>query len=236
MSSHGTDVVVMLFQNNRQLVPKVDTWLGYCARNFYDQDQAEEYIAKKTKSYIDSQYRTASSRLDTPVLQEFLWYPDADYGEVASDLCCDYYTEFVEPIDARPKPGQRINPMTYDAHLNVLPPLDAPSAILRKYGCDRGFLVSEPAGEDSKGRFLFDAYGMNSAGECFYLGLSPESPTDPYGQPNRKRQSSGCAKRKTGAAKTKTASSQRKPARKPQSKVSTASRSPKGTKTKRRRR
>ena len=236
MSSHGTDVVVIMFRNYPELLPKLNTWLGTCARNYCDQDETEGYIAKKTKAYIDRQYDIADSRLNTRVLKEFLWYPEADYGEVASDLCCDYYTEFVEPADSHPKPGQRINPMTYDAHLNVLPPLDAPSAILRKYGCDRGFLVSEPAGEDSKGRFLFDAYGMNSAGECFYLGLSPESPTDPYGPPNRKRQSGGCAKRKTGAAKTKTASSQRKPARKPQAKVSTASRSPKGDNTKRRRR
>ena len=41
---------------------------------------------------------------------------------------------------------------------------------------------------------------------------------------------------KPAKGKTKTSSSQRKPARKPQSKVSTASRSPKGTETKRRRR
>ena len=128
---------------------------------------------RKVKAYVDRLYDTASARLDTPELQEFLHYPDADFDEVARELCVDYYTENV--AGAPMAKGERINPMTYDEALNVIPPKRAPAELLRAHGCTEGFLMGEPAGIGPGGRSLYHAYGRDAKGNCYYLGLSPEA-------------------------------------------------------------
>ena len=173
MSRYGTDRIVMMFRNTPKSMASLDRWLAECAREHRGQEETEDYVAGKVKAYVDRLYDTASARLDTPELQEFLHYPDADFDEVARELCVDYYTENV--AGAPMAKGERINPMTYDEALNVIPPKRAPAELLRAHGCTEGFLMGEPAGIGPGGRSLYHAYGRDAKGNCYYLGLSPEA-------------------------------------------------------------
>jgi hypothetical protein len=80
------------------------------------------------------------------------------------------------------EPGQEITQEVYDAMLNGVPPKTLPpeTAIkaLEEYNVPvhAGFLMGEPDSDDSEGRALYLAFGMNDYGKgkhYFYLGLSP---------------------------------------------------------------
>jgi len=80
------------------------------------------------------------------------------------------------------EPGQEITPEIYDAMLNGVPPKTLPTETamkaLEEYNVPvhAGFLMGEPDSDDSEGRALYLAFGMNDYGKgkhYFYLGLSP---------------------------------------------------------------
>lgn len=215
MSRYGTDRIVMMFRNTPKSMASLDRWLAECARKHRGQEETEDYVAGKVKAYVDRLYDTASARLDTPELQEFLRYPDADFDDVARELCVDYYTENV--AGAPMAKGERINPMTYDEALNVLPPKRVPAELLRTHGCTEGFLMGEPAGTGPGGRSLYHAYGRDAKGNCYYLGLSPEAGASASRQAKPR---ASPPKQASRSLRTKpTASSKRKPrTNKPKSK------------------
>ena len=173
MSEYATTKVKLMLSNDRNLSSMVESWLEDCAKEYMDQEQTEARIAELAEDYVNGMYDIASSRLNTYPLVEFLYYPDAEWDGVADYLCGEYYSDHVYPRDRNPAPRERINPMTYDEMLDVLPPRDIPKVILDRYGCTEGFLMGEPYGTGSDGRNVYPAYGRNARGECFYLGLSP---------------------------------------------------------------
>lgn len=75
-------------------------------------------------------------------------------------------------------PGQEITQEIYDAMLNGVPPKTLPPEMvvksLEEYNVTvhAGFLMGEPDSDDSEGRALYLAFGMNGK-HYFYLGLSP---------------------------------------------------------------
>ena len=83
----------------------------------------------------------------------------------------------------------------YQYAMDVLPPINPEPGVLEKFGCVKGFCVSEPAGGG-----LFDTYGKTADGRMWYLGLHPGI----YDLWNRKPRSAKkpLAKKKTVAKKT----------------------------------
>lgn len=172
MSDHATDTVKHIMLDDRRAYSAVLDWLKDCAEEYMSQKQAEKKIAERIKEYIDELYDDASDKLDTYPLSEFLWYPYANWYEVAESVC-EEYDEIVDSRDRNAASGDRINPITYDRKLNVMPPKNIPRETLDRFGCTEGFLVGESHWLGHDGRPLYPAYGRNARGECFYLGLSP---------------------------------------------------------------
>ena len=161
-----------IFNRNRDPRTAEEFMVAECMQRKTALEQAEKKIAERIKEYIDELYDDASDKLDTYPLSEFLWYPFANWYEVAESVC-EEYDEIVYSRDRNAASGDRINPITYDRMLNVMPPKNIPRKTLDRFGCTEGFLVGESHWLGHDGRPLYPAYGRNARGECFYLGLSP---------------------------------------------------------------
>ena len=99
------------------------------------------------------------------IMDELVRYADANRDVLGK------FGKFLDKRDADVRAKRfpiEVTESEYQYAMDVLPPIDPVPGVLEKFGCVKGFCVSECVTGD-----LYDTYGKTADGRMWYLGIQP---------------------------------------------------------------